>query len=381
MEGNITLFKILGIPIKITLTWILAFILITCWFSVGIYPARVEGFTVINYWVIGAITSLSLFISVLIHELAHSFVALSKGHSIEGITLFLFGGVSKIIGESKSASDEFYISFSGPFSSLLIGVLLIFIDSYLNLGNGLISTNISLLITSIWFMNISLAVFNLIPGFPMDGGRILRSIIWGITGNKDKSFRIAYTVGKYIAFLIIAWGVLTIIRGSYFGLWTILVGFFLYSSGRNEYMMNRVKNASNGNIFFNFGTQTKKSQQAYIPISMATKPLSVSIDANMEINELRSMGYLNSYKDVVSVISEGKIEGFIGLRDLEQMDIDQKMVSDVIKTRLFFSIQKDESCEMALKIMDQNELFALLVLDGNENFGSVIREDILDVYN
>ncbi len=381
MEEIITLFKILGIPIQINITWIIAFVLITWWFSTGVYPARVYGWTEINYWIIGAVTSLVLFASVLIHELAHSFVALSKGHSIEGITLFLFGGVSKIVGDSKKPSDEFYISFSGPLSSLVIGVIFILLNNLINLGSGIFSQNIRELIYVVAFMNILLAVFNLIPGFPMDGGRILRAIIWWFSGNKDMASRFVYVLGKYISFLIVGWGIWNIFLGDITGgIWTILIGIFLYSSGRNEYMMNNVKNYRENNTFFKFGTKKEHQENSHIPVSMAYKPLSVSIEEDISISELKSLNYLTTYRDIVPVTFEGKIQGFIGLRDLEKIDKDKITVNEFLKTQLFFSIQKDESCEMALNIMDQNKLFALLVLDGDKNLGSVIREDILDIY-
>ena len=144
--------------------------------------------------------------------------------------------------------------------------------------------------------------------------------------------------------------------------------------------MNNVKNYRENNTFFKFGTKKEHQENSHIPVSMAYKPLSVSIEEDISISELKSLNYLTTYRDIVPVTFEGKIQGFIGLRDLEKIDKDKITVNEFLKTQLFFSIQKDESCEMALNIMDQNKLFALLVLDGDKNLGSVIREDILDIY-
>jgi Zn-dependent protease len=178
------------------------------------------------------VTSLLFFASVLGHELTHSLVAMKQGEEVRSITLFILGGVAELKGEPESPSKEFSMAFVGPLSSMIIA-LFFWSVSFLFRD---FSPPIWALTRYLGFINLIIGVFNLIPGFPMDGGRVLRAIIWRITGNLTKSTHIASTTGQAVAFLFIMFGILLIFSKALFnGLWMIFIGWFIHSAAARGY--------------------------------------------------------------------------------------------------------------------------------------------------
>ncbi len=229
MPGSLRLGKIFGIEISIHFSWLIIFVLLTwsasTWFSL-FYP----GWSVITLWLTSVIASLLFFFSVLVHELAHSVVARARGLPVKNITLFVFGGVSNIEKEPGSAGVEFQMAVVGPLTSLLIGGL-----SYLLLLLlGKNTSPLAAILAYLGFTNLLLGVFNLLPGFPMDGGRVLRSIIWKINGNLRKATRAASIVGEVLAYLFILGGIWLFFGGDLIGgLWLGFIGWFLLSSAQS----------------------------------------------------------------------------------------------------------------------------------------------------
>src|SRR6266852_5954206 len=179
MPGSLNLGKIAGISIYINVSWFIILVLLTWSLATGWFPIFYPGWTATTYWVISLVSALLLFVSVLLHELAHSLVARARGLAVNSIVLFIFGGVSNIEQEPQTPGVEFSMAFVGPLTSLVIGALcygLLF----------LVRGTHSLIQPILWYLgvsNILLGIFNLIPGFPLDGGRVLRSIIWKMTGS------------------------------------------------------------------------------------------------------------------------------------------------------------------------------------------------------
>ena len=222
MKKSFNLGKLFGIQFRLHYTWFIIFIIVT----IALVSPNYSRW---NYWIIGIITSLLFFASVVAHELAHSLVGRANGVPIDNITLFIFGGVAQITREATRANAELKMAAAGPACSLIIGGLfgLIFWLSRLHVPEP-----IATLILWLAFMNGMLAVFNLIPGFPLDGGRVLRSVLWRITGNYNRSTRIAARLGQVIGYLFILGGLSIIILRpfdlSWFdGLWIIVIGWFL----------------------------------------------------------------------------------------------------------------------------------------------------------
>lgn len=229
--------RILGIPIDLDFSWFLIAALITWILAVNYYPAEFKGGTHSEYWLMGAVTTALFFASIVVHELAHSAVALHYKIPVSRITLFIFGGVSQIAGEPQSAGAEFLIAVVGPLTSFALAVL--FYVSEPLLANAPPALAIAKYLALINFM---LAVFNLIPGFPLDGGRVFRAIVWGVNRNFRRATLIAASTGRFIGFLFIVAGVWMIFRGYLInGLWTAFIGWFLESAAAAQVQQQLVQ--------------------------------------------------------------------------------------------------------------------------------------------
>ena len=230
MPGSLRIGKIFGIDIYIHISWVVIIVLLTWSLAVGWFPVLYHGFSAITYWILGFIAAILLFVSVLLHELAHSVVARARGLPVKNITLYIFGGVSNIEKEPGSPGIEFQVAVVGPITSLLIGALALALLY-------LLGQNTSALAAILWYLgfaNILLGIFNLIPGFPLDGGRVLRSIVWKINGNLRRATRIVTVVGQIIAYLFILVGIWLFFAGNFInGLWFGFIGWFLLSSAQS----------------------------------------------------------------------------------------------------------------------------------------------------
>ena len=229
--------RVFGIPIDLDYSWFLIAALITWLLAVNYYPAEFKSGTRGEYWLMGAATAVLFFGSIVVHELAHSWVALRYKIPVHRITLFIFGGVSQIAGEPPSASAEFLIAVVGPLTSFALAAIFyvlepalanvppaLAVDKYLALINGL------------------LGAFNLIPGFPLDGGRVLRAIVWGVTKNFRRATVIAASTGRFFGFLFIIWGVWQALRGNVInGLWIAFIGWFLESAAGAQVQQQMVQ--------------------------------------------------------------------------------------------------------------------------------------------
>jgi len=243
MKNNtLQLFKVNGIPIGLDPSWFLVFALITWALAISYFPLEFKSWTKIQYWSVAAVTSILFFLCVLLHELGHSLVALKYKIPVKSITMYIFGGISEITSEPNNALSEFVIAFAGPLTSILLavifyGIQIIFksiipvfaIAKYLALING------------------TLAIFNLIPGFPLDGGRVFRAIVWGLTHNLRRATEIAGYLGHAIAFLFILLGVWRLFQGDWInGLWIAFIGWFLENALVGQIQQQRIHTLLSG---------------------------------------------------------------------------------------------------------------------------------------
>ncbi len=230
MPGSFRIGNIAGIDIDINVSWIIILVLLTVSLAIGWFPRLYPGWSTATYWLIAFLSSLLLFVSVLLHELAHSLVARRRGLPVKSITLFIFGGVSNIEREPTSPGIEFQMAVVGPLTSLLIGVICFLLQLPLQGSNSPLEGILFYLAVT----NILLGVFNLIPGFPLDGGRVLHSIVWRLTGNMRQAMRVASLTGQLIAYLFILLGIWLFFAGSILnGLWFGFIGWFLLSAAQS----------------------------------------------------------------------------------------------------------------------------------------------------
>src|SRR5512136_2495245 len=220
LRGCIPIGKAFGISLRLHYSWFLIFALVTWALAAGYFPSTYPTWSLSARIAAGLITSVLFFGSVLVHELMHSIVSQRQGIPVQSITLFIFGGVSQITSEPKQPKDEFRMAVVGPLSSLLIGGVLFGV--YFGLRH--VDTFGAQFVTAIayWlgYINLALGVFNLIPGFPLDGGRVLRSLIWWRSRNLKRATRIASNAGRAVGFIFIFVGIYFVFRGNWFnGIW------------------------------------------------------------------------------------------------------------------------------------------------------------------
>lgn len=246
MRTSLSLGSLAGIRIEVNFSWLIIFALLTFSLATGWFPASAPGQPVALYWLTAVVAVILLFASVLAHEVAHSLVARSRGMPVKSITLFIFGGVSNIEREPESPGAEFQMAFVGPLTSLVIGAVFLLVSFLL----GGLAAMPTLLLALLWYtgiVNVLLGVFNLIPGFPMDGGRVLRSIIWKATGSLAKATQWAANIGQVIAYLMILVGVWLFFTGNGLdGLWIGFIGLFLLMAAQAESAQVRLEASATG---------------------------------------------------------------------------------------------------------------------------------------
>ena len=246
MNENLSLGRIAGIHVGLNWSLLVVVALIAWSLAGSILPSADPGQPVAAYWVAGVISALVFLLSLLAHELAHSIAAERRGVRVEGITLWLFGGVSQFSSETSSPGASALITFVGPLTSLVLGALFTAVAAALSgvAHTGLLQATLSWL----GYINFLLGLFNLLPAFPLDGGRILQALLWLRTGDRLRATRIAARVGMVFAFLMIAYGLASFVAfGNPFGgIWWVFLGWFLLSAARSEEASGLLRQALSG---------------------------------------------------------------------------------------------------------------------------------------
>jgi len=271
MSGAFNLGKLFGIQFRLHYTWFLIFVLLTTSLSLQYFPADYLGWSSVLYWAVGVTTSLLFFASVVAHELAHSLVGRMNGIPVKSITLFIFGGIAHMTKEATRPGAEFKMAAAGPACSLVIGGLFgllfwLFTESAIK--------PIVMMVQWLAFINVALAVFNLIPGFPLDGGRVFRSILWHFTGNYQRSTRIATTVGRGVGYLFILVGILIFFLHPFglnwfTGLWLAFIGWFLQNAASASYRQAQWQEALLGLT----ASEVMTSEYSMVPSSITVSDL------------------------------------------------------------------------------------------------------------
>jgi Zn-dependent protease len=240
LRHTVPLGRVFGIAVDLDYSWFLVFGLFTWILAVSYYPAEFKNWSPEAYWFMGTVTAILLFVSVLLHELGHSVVAKHFGIPVPRITLFIFGGVSQISTEPADANKEFLMAAAGPAVSFVLAAA--FWESRLVLASA---PPLFALAKYMALLNFVLGAFNLIPGFPLDGGRVFRAIIWGISHNFYRATSVATLTGRFFGFLLIFVGVWQIFAGALLnGLWTAFIGWFLESAAASQQQQDVLKDVA-----------------------------------------------------------------------------------------------------------------------------------------
>jgi len=360
MNSSFRIAVIKGIPVEIHISWLLIFFLFSLSLAQGYFPMIVEGYETLDYWIAGVITSILIFASVLTHELGHSMVAIREGIPIKKIVLFIFGGVAQLESEPDNPSTELKITAAGPLTSFLIALVAGGLY-FLFLPAGLLYSEAIFILAQ---LNLIMAVFNLVPAFPLDGGRLFRSIVWFFGKNMLKATRIAVAIGSVLAFLAMGFGFMIIFfQGDLWGLWLIFIGWMIYQAGQSSYTQLVFKDTFSG---------MKVSEL------MSTDLQTISPDASL--SELAE--YFLHYKyGAFPVVYGSTTHGLVTLQDMKkipQEKWEQTTVSHIhtpLKDIMVLNPGSD-AADVMMKMATQN-LGRALVMDNGDLVGLLSRTDMM----
>jgi Zn-dependent protease len=364
MRSNIKIGRIKGIDIGIHYSWFIIAALMT--FSLA------EQFHHVNptwgpakIWATALVTAVLFFVSLLVHELAHSLVAQSHGMKVREITLFALGGVSQIEEEAKHARTEFWMAIAGPIASLIIGFGCLGIAHNLGWHPSTAHTATIEILGWLGVINVSLALFNLIPGFPLDGGRVLRSIVWAITKNADRATRIAARVGQVVALVFILYGIWSFFSGGSFnGLWLAFIGWFLMDAAKASYAEVEITGALHD-----------------VRVSQVMSRDCTVVSRGMTLEELVDTYVLTTGDRCFAVEHHGSMVGIITPRDIARIPrlrwdtttVDQAMCP----LKQLHIITPDTPVADALKLMVRSDVNQLPVVANGTLQGMVSRSQLM----
>jgi Zn-dependent protease/CBS domain-containing protein len=365
MSGSVSLGSIAGIRIDINVSWLVIFVVLTVSLATADLPLSATGHGAGAYWIAGIVGSLLFFASVLVHELGHSIVARARGLTVNSITLFLFGGVSNLEQEPHSPGEEFVVAVIGPIISLVLGAILLLLGRAV----GQTQTLSAAVIGYVGATNLLLGLFNLIPGFPLDGGRVLRSILWRATGSLHTATRWAARVGQGIAYLFILFGVLEFFTGDVLGgIWIGFVGWFLLSATQTANQQVMVESLLRGVI---------------VRDVMGSPPASVSTDLSLqELVDSHILPYgLRSMP--VEATQGGRFAGLVTLADIRQVSRgawSQTPVSRVmVPLERLHVVSPEQQLSEVLPLMAERDVNQLPVVQNGQLAGMLSRDVVLRV--
>jgi len=360
-RNNLNLGRIFGIEIKLDYTWFVVFALVVWSLANHYFPMSHPGWSMAVYWTLGVITALLFFASVLAHELAHSFVSQAHGVPVRDITLFIFGGVAQISEEPKSARNEFLMAAAGPATSLVIAAFF----GLLWLVSGPISEPLHAVAGWMAWINGALALFNLIPGFPLDGGRIFRAIVWASTGNLRRATEIATGLGRVVAYGFIFWGIWQIFGGNLMnGLWIVFIGWFLLTAATASYRRVALEEMLAGHT----AREVMMTDCPHIPRGLT---LDVLVDHVV----------LPSGRRCYPVMKGDQVDGLLTLHLIKKVPRDQwttTRVEDVMIPRSELkAVRPDDELTVVFERMTAEDVNQFPVMEDGRLLGMVGRDNVL----
>ena len=360
---SIRLFNLFGFQVKIDVSWFVLAALIIWSLAVGLFPYYYKDLASITYWWMALLGAIGLFVSIIAHEFMHSLVARNSGLPIRGITLFVFGGVAHMEQEPPSAKAEFWMAAAGPATSMVIGS--IFYGLRVIGKSGGWPTPAVGIIAYLAFINWILAVFNLLPAFPLDGGRILRAILWSWKKNIRWSTRVASRIGSFFGILLIVYGILQFFSGNFIGgVWVFLIGMFLQNASRMSYRQLLTRQALEGEHVRRFMKQN--------PITI---PSSISVSKLVE-------EYVYEYHfKMFPVVDNDELRGCVTTQQLKSVPKQEwatKKVHDITNScTAENTISPDTDAVKALATMNRTGNTRLLVVEDNKLVGVLTLKDIM----
>jgi Zn-dependent protease len=362
--SGIRLGKISGIAISIDLSWFVIFGIFAYILARGYFPQMAPRESVGTYWLFSIITSLLFFGSVVAHEMSHAVVARRRGIPISGITLFIFGGVAQMEDEPQTPRDEFAMAIAGPLAS--VGVAVLFFAAAFaarTMGSNLWFVSFFYL----WFINLVLAIFNMIPGFPMDGGRVFRSFLWWTMKDLRRATRVASITGQGFGWTMIAFGAISLflpaLRG-YGGIWFALVGWFLISAARSSYQQ-----------------VVLRESLRHVPVREVMNSNAEAVSPATTLERLVNDHFLAEGPTTLPVERDGMLMGLVSVEDVRS--IPRERWATTLVTEVMKPLEKEQVISVeedawdATNRMAQTNSDRVLVAEDNRVTGLVTRGSIM----
>jgi Zn-dependent protease/predicted transcriptional regulator len=361
MASSIRIGRVLGVEIGVHWSWAFIFLIITWSFATGVFAHYYEGWTDLQRWAGAVVVSGVFFLSVLIHEMSHAVVSNRLGLPVRSITLFVFGGAANLSKEPEAPGDEFRIAVVGPLSSLVLGLL--FAVGWLALRP--VSNGISGIVGYLALINVSLALFNMLPGFPLDGGRVFRSVVWSRNGDRLRATRTASRAGEWIAYGMMAAGVAELFfTGLAGGLWLLLIGFFLRSTAVASYEQLLIETTLSG-----------------IPVGDVMRRDVPRVPAGITIETFVHDHLLAGSARAFGVMVDDRLAGLITLADARRVPRADWPATTVRQAMTsadhLLTVEAQQCLTDALRLMVEHDVNQVPVMRGQEIAGVLDRSDVM----
>jgi Zn-dependent protease/predicted transcriptional regulator len=362
---RIKLFALLGFQVWIDASWLLVGALIAWTLAVAVFPAAVPDLAVSTYWWMAIAATIGLLFSIVFHETAHSLVARRYGIEIRGITLFIFGGVAQMPAEPESARAEFLMALAGPVASLLLSAALFGLASTIGSLHG--PQAIIAIMSYLGLLNLMLAIFNLIPAFPLDGGRMLRAALWGWRQDIGWATRIAAGAGEAFGILLIVLGVFAVLRGDFVGgMWQFLIGMFVRTAASSGYQQTMAQRLL-----------------ANVSVAQVMTPDPVSVPPDLPITRFIEDYIYRYHHREFPVARNGLLLGRIGTRQIAELDRSlwpKTVVAAVAVTCTpEDTIAPDAGALAAITQMSGSGRSHLFVVRGGQLVGIISQRDLMEL--
>jgi Zn-dependent protease/CBS domain-containing protein len=382
MRSGFRIGRLFGVNIYLDWSWLFIFLLVTWNLAAGVFPSLHPDWSVAMYWGMGLAASVLFFASVLAHELAHAVVAQASGLPVRSITLFIFGGAATIEREPTSPGTEFRIAVVGPLTSIVLGVLATLAGVWLSSGAVTGAPTVEQALANLgplstlllWLgpINIVLGVFNLVPGFPLDGGRVLRSLLWAASGNLRQATRWAAWVGQAVAWLFIITGIAMIFgvqvpffgTGFISGLWLAFIGWFLNSAAVQSYRQVVVDDMLEG-----------------VPVARLMRREAPTVTPNLSISQLVDDFVLKTDERAFPVVEGDRLAGLVCLEDVRQVPRtawDTTPVSQIMTPASQLAVvEPRDDASKAVQQLGQRDVRQIPVVQDGHVVGMLRRRDVL----
>ena len=358
-----TLFKI---PININYTWFIVLGLVIFSLASSYFPATNPGLDIYAYWLMAFVAALLLFSSLLAHEFAHCLVARQNNLPINGITLFIFGGIAQLGKEPTSPGVEFRMALAGPVMSFFLAAIFFVLTMAMN---SLKAPAFTLSILNyLVLLNLAVGIVNLIPGFPLDGGRIFRAVIWSFSHNLKKATAIASSFGKAFALLLMLLGLVNLFNAFFLsGIWFIFIGLFLYEAAESSYRQLGIDDILH-----------------HVKLTDLIVRKVITVNSNITLDKLVNEYFFRFRHHSFPVVDNNQVRGLITLHEVKAIPREEwskVMVGQImlpLKTDLF--VTEKASPLVALTKMASNNVGRLLIMENDQLQGIVSQRDFLNLF-